>query len=1482
MTTPQGAPDALSPVKRALLEIRDLRARLSAVDASRREPIAVVGLGCRLPGGIEDGSSLWRALVAGRDGIRDVPPSRWDAAAWFDPDPDRPGKMWTRAGGFLDDVDLFDAALFGIAPREAATMDPQQRIFLEVAWAALEDAGISPDRLDGSATGVFAGVANADYLRLLFSDRPGIDAYAGSGGSPSLVAGRLSYLLGLTGPSLVVDTACSSSLVAVHLAVQSLRSGECDLALAGGVNVILGPEAHIAFTKARMMAPDGRCKTFDAAADGYGRGEGAGVVVLRRLTDAVTAGDRILAVIRGSAVNQDGRSGGLTAPNGTAQQAVVRSALRAAALQPVDIDYVEAHGTGTSLGDPIELHALGAVLGEGRPAARPLLVGSCKTNFGHLEAAAGIVGLLKTVLSVQHGQVLPHLHFVTPNPLVEWSRLPIRIPTTAGAWPSRDAPRRAGVSAFGFSGTNAHVVIEEAPSDATPRPTTERPRHVLVLSAPVETGLRELAARYATHLDETVDAMTDLCATASTGRAHFSRRLAVTGTTAADLRSGLLAYLSGASAPNLACSDPARPQRPVVAFAFTGQGSQYVGMARRLSATSPVFRRALDECAALLDPLVPMPLADLLQESEAARAALATTECAQPTLVALGYALSAMWRHWGIEPAVVFGHSVGEITAAIVAGALSLRDGLTLVATRGRLMQRLQGGGMMAAFGPRDRVEALVASTGVDIAAINGPEHVVVSGALPALADAAGVLEAHGVRTKSLAVSHAFHSRLMDPALDAFEQAIGTLSFEEPRITLISNVTGEAFGSGEAPTADYWRRHLRQPVAFDAALGSAVGLGVTHLLELGPRPVLLGIAAQTLPDAPFRLMPSLRVGEDDWAVVLDSLARLYADGADVQWPHYEEDASHRRVALPLYPFQRRRHWLGQPSVATTEEAVDPYRRWHAVSTTLRQESLRGPLDVNLADYPARWASLERLTNAHAVGVLVRGGVFTTAGDAATSAQVCERLGARPLYRHLVERWLSRLADSGVLARHGDIFTAVSELTAPNMLPFWDEASQRLADNQPLLAYVRHCGSLLDDVLLGRVSPLETLFPKGSFALAEGLYERSSTLRYANGLLAAAAAAVAASHPRSRLRVLEAGAGTGSSTAAILPVLPPDRCEYWHTDITGAFASRARARFGAYAFVQYGELDLERAPSEQGHATGSFDVVIAANAVHATRDIRAALGHLRALLAPGGVLLLLETTAHLAWLDMTIGLFDGWQHFADDLRTDQPLLAPERWVEVLRDAGFTEAEAFPGPGTIGATLGLHVIAAIAPLGAEQANLAESSAFEAAPPVGASVPLPPPATGVAERVRTSLPGERLDLLETFVRTEVMSTLRLAADDAPGPHDRLMDLGFDSLMAVQFRNRLEAALGVGSLPATILFDYPTIESLARFLLDRMMASPPATDTPSPATNTPSSLVASSDERTYDEDIIAGMSDADIERVLLARLAGEALRDGDPWPSH
>ncbi|NUM52062.1 MAG: SDR family NAD(P)-dependent oxidoreductase [Candidatus Hydrogenedentes bacterium] len=886
------------------------------------EPVAIIGMGIRAPGAASV-NAFWSLLTNGTDAISEVPADRWKIDDYFDANPGAPGKMYTRRGGFLDRVDTFDADFFGISPREAARMDPQQRLLMETAWEALEDAGVPPTSLAGSQTGVFVGISSSDYSSLQLGDANRVDAYAGTGNAHSLAPNRISYFLDLRGPSIAVDTACSSSLVAVHQAVTSLRKGESSLALAGGVNVILSPEVNMVFSHARMMAPDGLCKTFDASADGYVRGEGCGVVVLKRLSEAIADGDAIHAVIRGSAVNHDGRSNGITAPNQLAQQDVIRRALADAGVSHRDVGYVEAHGTGTSLGDPIEVDALKAVLLPERAANEPCVLGSVKTNIGHLEAAAGIAGLIKTALVLERGTIPAHLHLKQINPLIEIEGTPLRIATQTEQWETSKRKRVAGVSSFGFGGANAHVVLEAPPATAPkPESQAERPLHALALSAQTDDALTTLAGRYADAIDSAP--LADFCYSANTGRAHLAKRVAIIAGTTGEAVNTLREFAENGSAKSAVVGEAKPNTETRLAFLFTGQGAQFPQMGRGLYEASPVFRRVMNECDEVLRPRLEVPLLKAIYPEEGSATPLDETAYTQPALFAIEYALAGLWKSWGITPSIVMGHSVGEYVAACVAGVFSFEDGLNLIAERARLMGSMPPGGTMAAvLTDRDTVAAgLVSRTGVvAIAGINGPANTVVSGPEQEVDALLAEFKERGVKSIKLNVSHAFHSPLMDPMLDAFEQFASTIAFKSPQIPVVSNLYGGVPDDANAFTANYWRNHLREAVQFLDGIKSITGLGFNTFLEVGPQATLSGMGARCVAKDAAVWLPSLAKGQDDWQVILRSLQSLYVAGAKIDWKGFDAPYVRSRISLPTYPFAKQRHWLDNS--ATTRKAPAP-------------------------------------------------------------------------------------------------------------------------------------------------------------------------------------------------------------------------------------------------------------------------------------------------------------------------------------------------------------------------------------------------------------------------------------------------------------------------------------------------------------------------------------------------------------------------------
>nr|WP_233478204.1 type I polyketide synthase [Streptomyces mobaraensis] len=880
------------------------------------EPIAIVGMSCRFPGGVTTPEELWRLLAEGRDGITPFPEDRgWDLETLCDTSGLRPNTSHADTGGFLYDAAEFDAEFFGISPREALGTDPQQRLLLEASWEALERAGINPHTLRGTTTGVFTGIMYHDYAsRLTHTPLPeGVDTYLGNGSLGSVASGRISYTLGLEGPAVSIDTACSSSLVALHLAIQALRNGECSLALAGGVSVMFTPETFVDFSRQRNLAPDGRTKAFAGAANGTSLSEGVGMLLVERLSDARRNGHRVLAVVRGSAVNQDGASNGLTAPNGPSQQRVIRQALDNAGLTPIDVQAVEAHGTGTKLGDPIEAQALLATYGKDRAAERPLWLGSVKSNLGHTQAAAGVAGVIKMVMAMRNGVLPKTLHVDEPTPHVDWTAGHVRLLTEATPWDDETAPRRAGVSSFGISGTNAHVILEEAPREpAAPAPEPSSTRPVLwPLSATSAQALRAQARRLLDVLPDD-DGLAPIGLALATTRAHFDHRAVVTGRTRTELVTALTALTDGTSAPGLTQGTARTTGR--TAFLFTGQGAQRLGMGRELYETFPVFAKALDEVCAHLD----QPLKDVLfgQDGEL----LNRTEYAQPALFAVETALFRLVESWGVRPEMLAGHSIGEIAAAHVAGVLSLADACALVAARGRLMQALPEGGVMAALQATETEALTLLGDAQDaaIAAVNGPRAVVVSGAEATVTAIVEKLREQGRKTSLLKVSHAFHSPLMEPMLEDFRTVVAGLSFTEPRIPIVSTVTGLAATAEELTSVEYWVEHVRRPVRFADAITTLTTDGITTFLEIGPDAVLTAMAAD---HTTATCVPLQRRNRPEDREALTALAHLWTHGHPIDWQTLHPATPTSQVDLPTYPFQRRRYWIDPAPEAGDVTAV---------------------------------------------------------------------------------------------------------------------------------------------------------------------------------------------------------------------------------------------------------------------------------------------------------------------------------------------------------------------------------------------------------------------------------------------------------------------------------------------------------------------------------------------------------------------------------
>ncbi|MBW4689757.1 MAG: SDR family NAD(P)-dependent oxidoreductase [Komarekiella atlantica HA4396-MV6] len=1371
--------EQLSPLERSVLVIEKLKTKLNKLEYSITEPIAIIGMACRLPGGVNNPEQFWQLLSNGIDAIAPIPDHRWDIDASYDIASKTPGNMYIRSGGFLQEIDQFDPLFFNISPREAKGIDPQHRLLLEVSWEALEIAGYIPKRLEGRPVGVFIGIIYNEYGQILkhHQSDPNPDYSAFGVGSFS-AAGRISYTLGLTGPCMAIDTACSASLVSLHQACQSLRQQECEMALAGGVNLVLLPDTMIAMSKAGMLSPDGRCKTFDESADGIGRGEGCGILVLKRLSDAQKASDNILAVIKGSAVNQDGPTSGFSVPNSSSQQQVIRQALKMANVEPSQISYIEAHGTGTPLGDPIEIRSLAKVYGEARFQQQPLIVGSAKTNIGHLESAAGVAGIIKIILQLQHRQIAPHLHLDRPTSKFNWDEYPMIVPTQLTAWEIKEGSRIAGISSFGVSGTNAHVVLEEAPEQIQSQKRKELQTksdnlkvksenrqefpQILTLSAKIPQALEELVNRYRDHLETHKELeLADICYTANTGRAHFNHRLAVIASDKQKLADKLakinvLKETNGVFFGKLSSNS----KSPKIAFLFTGQGSQYVNMGTQLYQTQPVFRKTLDLCDQILQSYLEKSILNVIypQEVTLSSSIIDQTAYSQPALFAIEYALAQLWGSWGIKPDVVMGHSLGEYVAACVAGIFSLEDGLKLIAHRGRLMQQLASGGeMVSVSASLETVNQLIApyTQKVAIAAINGPESVVISGESQAIGMLLNSLKSQAIKTKVLQVSHAFHSPLMSPMLAEFEAIANQITYHQPQIPLISNVTGTR-ADDSITTAAYWVNHVPQPVKFAQSIETLHQQGYEIFLEIGPLPILLGMARQCLPSEVGVWLPSLRSGQEDWQVLLNSLAQLYVRGVKVNWLGFDKDYARSKVILPTYPFQRERywiqtsekvsqkdadsnaenkittivHWLNDGNTQQLAEQLEKVGKFSveqvkllpevlAILVKQHQEELTAATDVKDWLYKVEWRSqvlfgkqlkatylpsaseidiklypqvvelikqanlevyrqvisqLEVLSIDYVLKAFQELGWEFQVGESVSRSFIAQKLGVVQEHTRLLERLLEMLSEVGILRpiTDGWEITKVPDIKDPQQL--FNSLLSQYPNALTELTLLSRCASPLASVLRGECDPVQLVFPQGDLTTANQLYQESSVAKLMNTLVQQTVLSALENLPKSRgVRVLEIGGGTGGTTAHILPYLNPDQTEYVFTDISSLFTTKATEKFADYPFVRYQTLNIEVDPSIQGFESHQYDLIIAANVLHATADLSDTLEHVRQLLAPKGMLVLLEGTTRQRSFDLIFGLLEGWWRFTDvDLRPNYPLLSVRQWQQLLEKSGFQQA------------------------------------------------------------------------------------------------------------------------------------------------------------------------------------------------------------------
>lgn len=1326
--------DQRTALKAAFDELRLRRAEIEALRRERNEPIAIVGMACRFPGNADTPEAFWQLLDKGVDAIAEVPPDRWDIDAYHDADPAAAGKMATRSGGFLRQVDRFDPQFFGISAREAVSLDPQQRLLLEVAWEAIENAGLAADRLYRSLTGVFVGITCFDHALRLAKSPDNFSAYAATGSALNMAAGRLSYLMGFTGPSMAIDTACSSSLVCLHLACQSLRARDSDLALAGGVHLILSPDVMVSFSQARMLSPDGRSKTFDASADGYARGEGCGVMVLKRLSEAIADGDTILGVVRGSAVNQDGPSGGLTVPSCAAQQRVIRRALEQAGVTPQEVSYVEAHGTGTSLGDPIEIEALAAVYGAGRDKTNPLIVGAAKTNIGHLEPAAGMAGLSKVLLSLQHGRIPPHLHFTRPNPHIEWDKIPIRIPTEAMPWPA--GKRIAGVSAFGFSGTNAHVIVEQPPPRAELTAELRRTAQLLTLSAKSEAALHELAERYATLCSQDGVDLAAVCRAAATGRSHFPIRLVAVARDGAEMSRKLQAA-KGSAFPGKSVSAELRR----IGFLFTGQPSECAGMGRELYESDRGFRAALDRCAAVMA----VPVADLLDSAKS-----------EPALFAIEYSLAEMWRSWGIQPWAVMGQGVGEFVAACQAGMIGLED--------------------------------------------------------------------------------------------ALGQQVNPAKLSQPTIRMISPVTGK-----QVEDTDDWARHLATPTDSVDGMAALAKLGVDTSLEIGPR-------------------------QSNWSDLLEHLGSLYVRGAKVDWLTFYAGVPRRPVTLPNYPFQRQRHWL---EIETRELPHSDwlYRvEWEKLADVAPATPAAGAwlIVADRGGFGERFAGMlsrkgHRVAvahGAHAVRQLQDSSpervVFFPGLDAPTAAELtgpaleqCQQEGCGALLDlvHAATRKQGSGPRFWVVTRDAVEAGAAAAVTALAQSPLWGFAKVLS------LEHPEWYGGCIDldpakprdeeERLLAEIlcqSGEDQMAFRGGSRYAPRVLESGPATTGRPAIAADATYLITGGCGAIGLKVARWLADLGARN---LVLLGRGGCA---TDAARQAVAELRASGIA---VECERLDVtdepgmaalfERLKNLRGivHAAGlpgyrAIEQIAAADmqAVLRPKVLGAWVLHQLSRRRPLDFFVCFSSIASVwgsrgqAHYSAANRFLDGLAHHRRALGLPALTLNWGPWAQ----GGMNSAESDAllrrvGVKTLPVSAALESMGRLMSAGALQAVVADvdwklfRGSYEARGKrpvlerIGGGKPAevsPAKEAKLLEQLRRAGASDRRRLLLEFVRPEAAEVLGLGSA-WPEADQGFFEMGMDSLLALEFRTRLEAGLGC-ALPATLVFDHPTIQALVEYLLKQI----------------------------------------------------------------
>ncbi|MEH2261608.1 beta-ketoacyl synthase N-terminal-like domain-containing protein [Nostoc sp.] len=1332
---------------------------------------------------------------------------------------------YVKASSVLSDIELFDANFFAYSAKEAELIDPQQRLFLELAWEAVEKAGYDPQTYNG-LIGVYGGVGMSRYLlNNLYPNQQLLETIdpiqLGLSNDKDFLPTRVAYKLNLTGPALNVQTACSTSLVAVHVACQSLLNGECDIALAGGVTLSIPQKIGYLHQEGMILSPDGHCRAFDAEAQGTIAGSGAGIVVLKRLKDAISDRDYIHAIIKGSAINNDGAMKvGYTAPSVSGQAAVIGEAQALAGVDAETITYIEAHGTATPLGDPIEIAALTQAFNQTTNKKGFCAIGSLKTNLGHLDTAAGVAGLIKTVLALQHKMLPPSLHYQTPNPKIDFANSPFYVNTTLTEWKTNNIPRRAGVSSFGIGGTNAHVILEEAPvfgQGAGSRGAGEQGRNyqLLVLSAKTANALEKATANLITHLKEHPELnLGDVAYTLNSGRQGFNyRRMLI----CQDLEDTVKAFSS--LEPKQVFTNYTEITERSVVFMFPGQGSQYVNMAREIYETETVFREQVDDCSEILKPLLGQDLRHIIYPSEEkideVSKQLQQTAIAQPAIFVIEYALAKLWQSYGVEPQAAIGHSIGEYVAATLAEVFSLEDALSLVAARGQMMQQLPTGAMLSIPLPADKIKSLL-GTELSVAAINQPSQCVVSGSIAAIEALQNQLAVQGIECQPLHTSHAFHSQMMEPILETFAERVKKVTLNPPKLPYISNLTGTWITVTQATNPDYYAQHLRSTVLFAQGVEKLLATPEQVLLEVGPGHTLTTLVKRH-PDkaAAQTVLTSVRHPQEkqsDTRVLFNTLGQLWLAGVKIDWLGFYSHQEYYRLPLPTYPFEGERYWIDPPQKAAwgqLQTLPTTSQLWTSLTQAGQNQANTRNAELNELIYQENRQWLDSLCTAYINSAFKQLGAFSNAEQKYSLENLLSQYHISPRYQQLLSRWLQILVEQGQLQQQEGLFTGLVPCSPDYINEHLEEVRARFASSSLVdLDLVQRCGENLAAIVVGDQEPLEIFNELVYQKENNGSHSESSLITYYNSILRSSLEQVVKSLPSSvRLRVLEIGAGTGVSTQALLPVLPSQQTNYTFTDIGSGFLTQAEQKFKEYPFVEYRLLNIDNSPTEQGFEKYSFDVVIASNVLHATQNIDKTLHHVRSLLAPGGFLLVWEITQSKIDFDISWGLL---LKSLDDKRRNpgQPFITEEQWFEALRTQDFVQVAAFPETEAFE-----HQII-MAQASASAAFSTKLGHKETDQKLDISSQRKP---DISQPEKLSALHSRPNLSNSYVapRDEVEQKVAdiwqgLLGIKQVGIHDNFFGLGGDSLIAVQVLSRIRSVFSI-RLSVASLFESPTIAEIA-----------------------------------------------------------------------